>query len=78
MSENKTRVDNAATGDIQHQGKDIFFAAVETTRMPMIVTDPNRPDNPIIFSNRAFSGNDGVYGRRNPWHQLPVSSGAGH
>ncbi|EGH70220.1 histidine kinase [Pseudomonas syringae pv. aceris str. M302273] len=22
--------------------------------MPMIVTDPNRPDNPIIFANRAF------------------------
>ena len=33
----------------------IFFAAVETTRMPMIVTDPNQPDNPIVFSNRAFS-----------------------
>lgn len=34
---------------------DVFFAAVETTRMPMIVTDPNRPDNPIIFSNAAFA-----------------------
>ena len=34
---------------------DIFFAAVETTRMPMIVTDPKQPDNPIIFCNRAFS-----------------------
>ncbi|MGH1592098.1 hybrid sensor histidine kinase/response regulator [Methylobacterium phyllosphaerae] len=33
---------------------DIFFAAVETTRMPMIVTDPRQPDNPIIFANRAF------------------------
>lgn len=33
---------------------DIFFAAVEMTRMPMIVTDPNRPDNPIIFANQAF------------------------
>lgn len=33
---------------------DIFFAAVETTRMPMIVTDPYRDDNPIIFCNRAF------------------------
>ncbi|KPC23611.1 Histidine kinase [Pseudomonas syringae pv. cilantro] len=54
MSENKARVDNDATGNIQHQSRDIFFAAVETTRMPMIVTDPNRPDNPIIFSNRAF------------------------
>ncbi len=33
---------------------EIFFAAVETTRMPMIVTDPRQPDNPIIFANRAF------------------------
>lgn len=33
---------------------DIFFAAVETTRMPMIVTDPHQPDNPIIFANPAF------------------------
>lgn len=32
----------------------IFFTAVETTRMPMIVTDPNQPDNPIIFANPAF------------------------
>ena len=37
--------------DVHH---DIFFAAVETTRMPMIVTDPHQPDNPIIFANRAF------------------------
>lgn len=54
MSENKTRVDNTATGSISHKGKDIFFAAVETTRMPMIVTDPNTHDNPIIFANKAF------------------------
>ncbi|MCR0983398.1 histidine kinase famiy protein [Roseomonas pecuniae] len=33
---------------------DIFFAAVEMTRMPMIVTDPNQPDNPIAFANQAF------------------------
>lgn len=33
---------------------DIFFAAVEMTRMPMIVTDPNQPDNPIVFANVAF------------------------
>ncbi|WP_093332853.1 histidine kinase famiy protein [Sphingomonas rubra] len=34
---------------------DIFFAAVKTTRMPMTVTDPHRPDNPIIFCNEAFT-----------------------
>jgi PAS domain S-box-containing protein len=33
---------------------DIFFAAVSATRMPMIVTDPNQPDNPIVFVNPAF------------------------
>lgn len=49
-----TRVDNAETGDITSPGKNIFFAAVGTTRMPMIVTDPNLPDNPIIFANEAF------------------------
>ncbi len=33
---------------------DVFFAAVEMTRMPMILTDPNLPDSPIVFVNRAF------------------------
>ncbi|WP_151636110.1 histidine kinase famiy protein [Noviherbaspirillum aerium] len=32
----------------------IFFAAVEMTRMPMLVTDPNQEDNPVVFINRAF------------------------
>jgi PAS domain S-box-containing protein len=32
----------------------IFFAAVEMTRMPMVVTDPRQPDNPIVFVNGAF------------------------
>jgi PAS domain S-box-containing protein len=32
----------------------IFFAAVEMTRMPMVVTDPRQPDDPIVFANRAF------------------------
>ncbi len=32
----------------------VFFAAIEMTRMPMILTDPNLPDNPIVFANRAF------------------------
>jgi len=33
---------------------DIFFTAIETTRMPMLVTDPRQHDNPIVFVNRAF------------------------
>lgn len=32
----------------------VFFAAIEMTRMPMILTDPNMPDNPIVFANKAF------------------------
>ncbi|MDF9864196.1 PAS domain S-box-containing protein [Methylorubrum pseudosasae] len=33
---------------------DLLFTASEKTRMPQIVTDPNLPDNPIVFANRAF------------------------
>lgn len=32
----------------------IFHAAFERTRMPLVVTDPALPDNPIIFANDAF------------------------
>jgi PAS domain S-box-containing protein len=32
----------------------VFFAAIEMTRMPMILTDPNQHDNPIVFANKAF------------------------
>jgi PAS domain S-box-containing protein len=34
---------------------DPFAAAVRATRMPMLVTDPSLPDNPIIFMNDAFT-----------------------
>lgn len=34
---------------------DPFVSAVRATRMPMLVTDPRRPDNPIVFVNDAFS-----------------------
>ncbi len=37
----------------QGQG-DPFAAAVRATRMPMIITDPRQPDNPIVFANAAF------------------------
>ena len=46
----------AASDDraIAEHRDDIFFAAIETTRMPMLVTDARKPDNPIVFANRAF------------------------
>jgi PAS domain S-box-containing protein len=43
--------------DVVHhaQGRsDPFAAAVRATRMPMVITDPTQPDNPIIFANEAF------------------------
>jgi PAS domain S-box-containing protein len=35
-------------------GTDPFAAAVRATRMPMVVTDPRQPQNPLIFVNDAF------------------------
>ncbi len=47
------------SGYIEHGGLDergnIFFAAVEMTRMPMLITDPRQEDNPIVFANGAFT-----------------------
>ena len=34
---------------------DPFVSAVRATRMPMLLTDPGQPDNPIVFVNAAFS-----------------------
>ncbi|MFC4920964.1 MULTISPECIES: histidine kinase famiy protein [Bradyrhizobium] len=39
---------------LEDRRSNIFFSAIQTTRMPMIVTDPRKKDNPIIFANRAF------------------------
>jgi PAS domain S-box-containing protein len=33
---------------------DPFVSAVRATRMPMIVTNPRLPDNPVVFANEAF------------------------
>ncbi len=35
-------------------GTDPFAAAVYANQMPMVVTDPRRPDNPIVFANDSF------------------------
>ncbi len=32
----------------------MLFSAVDKTGLPMIITDPNQHDDPIIFANRAF------------------------
>jgi len=35
-------------------GTDPFAAAVRATRMPMVISNPRLPDNPIIFVNDSF------------------------
>ena len=54
--ESKAEHGVVATGEVGQMpdGRDIFFAAIQTTRMPMIVTDPHQQDNPVVFANNAF------------------------
>ena len=33
----------------------LMFCAVESARNGVVITDPNRPDNPIIYTNPAFT-----------------------
>lgn len=37
-----------------HGRGDPFAAAVRSTRMAMLITDPTQHDNPIVFANKAF------------------------
>lgn len=49
--------DNWHLTDLLHAERgrgDPFAAAVRSTRMPMAITDPAQPDNPIVFVNEAF------------------------
>lgn len=34
--------------------RELCLIAVERTRMPMVVSDPRQPDNPIVLANQAF------------------------
>src|SRR6476661_8353811 len=70
------KVDVGGADEAQDHHSDLFFAAVETTRMPMIITDPRQPDNPIIFANQAFLqmtgyDKDDIYGRNCRFLQGP-------
>ncbi|PWE52229.1 histidine kinase [Metarhizobium album] len=58
MNQEDHRKDARDAGDrlvASHVSEDPFAAAFKATRMPMLITDPRQADNPIIFSNRAFS-----------------------
>jgi PAS domain S-box-containing protein len=59
-------------------GPDPFSSAVRATRMPMLITDPNEPDNPIVFVNGAFSkltgfDHDEILGRNCRFLQGPLT-----
>ena len=56
----------------------MFFAAIEMTRMPMVLTDPRQDDNPIVFANNAFLDltgydQDEVIGRNCRFLQGPLT-----
>lgn len=38
----------------QHGKGDPFAAAMRATRMAMLITDPRKPDNPIVYCNNSF------------------------
>jgi PAS domain S-box-containing protein len=52
MSRDAARI-SAEIANAAH-GTDPFAEAVRATRMPMVISDPRLPDNPIVFTNDAF------------------------
>lgn len=57
------RADPGNPGGLDEQRSGVLFAAIETTRMPVLLTDPRQPDNPIVFANRAFLAMTGYESR---------------
>ena len=67
--------------DYEHGRGDPFAAAVRATRMPMVITDPARDDNPIVFCNVAFQeltgySRDEIIGRNCRFLQGPETDNA--
>jgi len=70
--------DRAETGRSE-LGSDPFAAAMRATLVPMLITDPNQPDNPIVFANDAFCeltgyARDEIIGRNCRFLQGPETS----
>lgn len=45
---------SASTSQAEVDRRELAFIAMERTRMPMVITDPQQPDNPIVLANRSF------------------------
>ncbi len=43
-----------APAPLDHVGSDIFYAAVQMSRMSIVLADPHQSDYPLLFCNRAF------------------------
>jgi PAS domain S-box-containing protein len=52
----KSEQQKGAEAEVESFREDLgpFVVAAETTRMAMLFTDANKPDNPIIFANDSF------------------------
>lgn len=44
----------AAEREVLPDRRELALVAVERTRMPMVITDPQKPNNPIVLANQAF------------------------
>jgi PAS domain S-box-containing protein len=69
------RPEKATAADLRREIGPIF-AAFEKSGLPIVVTDPRRPDNPVVFVNEAFShvtgfGPDEAVGRNCRFLQVP-------
>ncbi|PYE22314.1 PAS domain S-box-containing protein [Rhizobium sp. PP-CC-3A-592] len=58
-------------------GADPFAAAMRATRMPMVITDPRLPDNPIVFVNDAFARMTGYSREETLGHNCRFLQGPG-
>src|SRR4051812_26280646 len=71
----------ATTPEALHDRRDLALVAFERTRMPLVITDPRQPDNPIVMVNSAFIeltgySADEVIGRNCRFLQGPETSPA--
>ncbi len=81
MSEKSRAPDLGSAREVEEGSGDPFTAAFRVTRMAMVITNPRRDDNPIIFVNDAFStltgyARDEVVGRNCRFLQGPETDAA--